>query len=232
MLNVAIIPARGGSKRIPKKNIKFFNGEPIIAWSIKAAKESKCFDRIIVSSDSEEILSIARKYGAETPFIRPKSISDDLTNTTQVINHSIEWLKNNNYDPDNICCIYPTAPFIQSKYIRIGLTLLEDKEINFSFPVTSYPYPIQRALKINNNKITMFYPKNKNIRSQDLEPSYHDAGQFYWGKASCWLKEKAVFSEFSAPIIIPRYLTQDIDTQEDWDTAELMFKSYDGLKLE
>jgi len=222
-MRVAVIPARGGSKRIPRKNIKPFCGEPMIAWSIKAAQDSGCFDRIIVSTDDTEITDVARQYGAEVPFIRPASLSDDHTGTTPVIRHAIEWLGQNGPSPDTACCIYATAPFIRASDILDGLAALEG---DYAFSVTNYAFPIQRAVRVTPaNRIEMFNPEELLTRSQDMEEAYHDAGQFYWGTASAWLAERPIFGASSTPVILPRHRVQDIDTPEDWVTAEWMFKA-------
>ena len=225
-MKLCIIPARGGSKRIPKKNIRFFCGKPIIQWSIEAALESECFDKVIVSTDSEEISKVSKSIGAEVPFIRPKSLSDDYTATAPVINHAIEFIKQKHRNIEYVCCIYATAPFVEPDYIRDGLKKIIDTNANFSFSVTSFPFPIQRAIKITKDqKSQMFFPENLNKRSQDLEDAFHDAGQFYWGKSSAWLEGKSMFDDNSIPIVIPRYKVQDIDSEEDWQRAELMFKA-------
>lgn len=224
-MNICIIPARGGSKRIPRKNIKEFNGKPMIAYSIHAALESGCFDRVIVSTDDQEIAMIAKTYGAEIPFIRPAELSDDFAGTTPVIAHAIEWLKLHNEAPKQVCCIYATAPFTSTEDIQKGQNILEETGCDYAFSVTSYAFPIQRSIRItDDNRVEMFNPDYFCVRSQDLEEAYHDAGQFYWGKADSWLSDKPIFSSESAPVILPRYRVQDIDTQEDWDRAELMFK--------
>jgi pseudaminic acid cytidylyltransferase len=224
-MKIAIIPARGGSKRIPRKNIKDFCGKPMIAWSIIAAIESKCFDRIVVSTDNDEIANIARSYGAEAPFKRPDELSDDFTGTIPVIAHATRWLINNGSLINKVCCIYATAPFIKPLDIQKGLRIIETTNADYAFSVTSFPFPIQRALKITkDNNVLMFHPEFINTRSQDLEEAWHDAGQFYWGNAKSWLDHKPVFSETSAPVILPRYRVQDIDSQEDWIRAEFMFK--------
>ena len=225
-MKLCIIPARGGSKRIPKKNIRFFCGKPIIQWSIEAALESECFDKVIVSTDSQEISKVSKRIGAEVPFIRPKSLSDDYTATAPVINHAIEFMKQKHGNIEYVCCIYATAPFVEPDYIRDGLKKIIDTNANFSFSVTSFPFPIQRAIKLTKDqKSQMFFPENLNKRSQDLEDAFHDAGQFYWGKSSAWLEGKSMFDDNSIPIEIPRYKVQDIDSEEDWQRAELMFKA-------
>ena len=223
-MNIAIIPARGGSKRIPKKNIKNFLGKPIIAYSIEVALESNLFDKIIVSTDDNKISEVAQEHGAEVPFIRPKDISDDFTGTNDVVKHALHWLLKEGIKVEYICCIYATAPFLMSKYLKEGFEKLRNSRKLFAFSVTSFAFPVQRAIRVKNKQISMFYPKYSTTRSQDLEEGYHDAGQFYWGKSSAFLSDKAIFSENSIPIILPRYLVQDIDTLEDWQRAELMYK--------
>ena len=224
-MNICVIPARGGSKRIPRKNIKAFNGRPIIAYSIKAALESNCFDHVIVSTDDNEIAEAAKKYGAKVPFIRPAKLSNDYAGTIPVIKHTIEWLEGHNNTIDNVCCLYATAPFIQSQTISKAFQQLLESKSDYCFSVTSFAFPIQRSIKITqDNKVNMFYPENFNVRSQDLEESYHDAGQFYWGKAQAFKDELPIFSEAASPYILPRYLVQDIDTTEDWIRAEAMYR--------
>ena len=224
-MRLCVIPARGGSKRIPKKNIKLFCGKPIIQWSIEAALKSNCFDKVIVSTDNDEIASISQKIGAEVPFIRPKEISDDFTPTIPVINHAINFINQQYKKVEFACCIYATAPFVEPKYILDGLNNLLKNDANYAFSATSFPFPIQRAIKITSDKKSkMFFPNEFNTRSQDLEESFHDAAQFYWGKSSAWAKNKRIFDDNSIPIILPRHKVQDIDNEEDWLRAELMFK--------
>ena len=224
-MNLCVIPARGGSKRIPRKNIKDFLGKPIIAYSIKAALESHLFDKVIVSTDDEEIAQIARDYGAETPFLRPEELSDDFVGTNDVIKHAITWCVSEGMQIDFVCCIYATSPFVTVEYLKQGFELLRHSNQSFAFSVTSFPFPIQRAFKISDDKVSMFYPEHFLSRSQDLEEAYHDAGQFYWGNPKAFLDDQVMFSEYSIPIVLPRYLVQDIDTIEDWKRAELMYKS-------
>ncbi len=224
MNKVAIIPARGGSKRIPKKNIKIFAGKPMIAYSIQAAKETGLFDRIIVSTDSEEIARTAEAFGAEVPFMRPSELADDLTGTVPVLIHAVNRLKEDNYIADYLCCIYATAPFIKPEYICKGFEILQKHGVTSVFSVTTFPYPIFRALKLNEaGYMEMFWKEHLNTRSQDLPEAYHDAGQFYWMDAEKFLKEKTIFASDAMPVILPRYLVQDIDTPEDWEMAERMY---------
>lgn len=222
-MNIAILPARGGSKRIPRKNIKEFCGKPMIAWSIEAAKKSGIFDKIVVSTDDAEIASIARSYGADIPFKRPVEFSDDKTGTHAVIKHAIQALEAQTISCQHICCIYPTAPFIQVQDILEGYeNITQTPQVQYSFPVCEFSYPIQRALKYNEGKLSMFQPHHFTSRSQDLEPAYHDAGQFYWGTKEAYLNDLPIFSDRTLPIIIPRMRTIDIDTVEDWELALLM----------
>lgn len=220
---VAIIPARGGSKRIPRKNIKLFHGQPLIAYSIQTAIDSNLFDKIIVTTDDEEIAEIAKKYGADIPFIRPKELSDDFTGTGDVVDHALGWLKDHGEKYDYVCTIYATAPLLQSQYLVEGYEKLKSSDAANAFSVTSMPFPIQRTFKITETgRCTMFWPENYHTRSQDLEEAYQDAGQFYWKKLHP-SSDEIMFGKDSIPIILPRYLVQDIDTLEDWERAEIMF---------
>ena len=225
-MKLAIIPARGGSKRIPRKNIKPFCGKPMIAWSIEAALESGCFDRIIVSTDDEEIAEVARQYGAEVPFLRPLELSDDHTGTIPVIRHAIETINSQGRAVEQACCLYATAPFIRAEDLRRGLEILQGSGGDYAFSVTSYAFPIQRAIRLTpEGRVEMFNPEHFSTRSQDLEEAYHDAGQFYWGRADAWLQGKMIFSPASLPVMLPRHRVQDIDTPEDWVRAEWLFKA-------
>ena len=228
-MRLCVIPARGGSKRIPRKNIRNFSGKPMIAWSIDAAIKSECFDRIIVSTDDEEIASVAKRYGAEVPFMRPAQLADDYTGTTAVIAHAIEWQNSHEEAADIVCCLYATAPFVQATDLQKGFDVLESSGAEYAFSVTSYAFPIQRAIRITqNHRVEMFQPEYFNTRSQDLEEAWHDAGQFYWGRAATWLGNKQIFSSGAVPVLLPRHRVQDIDTPEDWERAELMFKLLNG----
>jgi pseudaminic acid cytidylyltransferase len=222
---VAVIPARGGSKRIPRKNIRPFAGKPIIAYSIEAARACKLFDRIIVSTDDQEIASVARAWGAETPFVRPAELSDDHTGTHAVVAHAlIRAIDPAVLDAVVACCIYPTAPFVTSADLRQGYELLTNTGKSFAFSATTFAFPIQRALRIlPDGGIAPFFPEWIDSRSQDLEMSYHDAGQFYWGPAAAFCSGLPVFASHSAAVILPRHRVMDIDTLEDWVQAELMF---------
>ena len=221
---VAIIPARGGSKRIPNKNIKLFAGQPIISYSIRVAQETGLFDRIVVSTESPEIAAIARKYAAEVPFLRSTELANDFAGTAEVVCDAIERLTQEEKRPEFICCIYATAPFIQPSYLKQSYDKLVSSDATSVFSVTTYPYPIYRSLKITEkDRIRMIWPEYANFRSQDLPEAYHDAGQFYWANTNKFMKKKTFFAKDSLPVILPRYVVQDIDTAEDWETAEMMF---------
>ena len=225
-MRIAVIPARGGSKRIPRKNIKDFCGKPMIAWAIEVALQSRCFDSVIVSTDDAEIAEVARQWGAQVPFLRPVALADDYTGTVPVVHHAIEWSLGNGHLPSQVCCIYATAPFVQVADIQRGLALLQANDCSYAFSVTSYPFPIQRAIRITEKRrVEMFQPDKFDTRSQDLEEAWHDAGQFYWGYAQAWLENREVFTSASVPVPLPRYRVQDIDTPEDWMRAEWMFSA-------
>jgi pseudaminic acid cytidylyltransferase len=221
--SVAIIPARGGSKRIPRKNIKDFYGKPLIAYSIEVALESKIFDKVVVSTDDNEIADIAKKYGAEV-IIRPKELADDYIGTWEVIDHAVDYLKKSGEEFDFVCTIYATAPFLQSQYLKEGFEKLKNSDAINAFSATTMPFPIQRTFKLNDNgRCEMFTPEYYSSRSQDLEEAYQDAGQFYWSKIG-QKSDEIFFGKDSIPIILPRYLVQDIDTIEDWKRAEMMYE--------
>ncbi len=225
-MRLAVIPARGGSKRIPRKNIKHFGGKPMVAWSIEAALQSGCFERVLVSTDDNEIAHVAQAHGAEVPFVRPPELSDDHTGTIPVIAHAIQWQNDHGTPATQVCCIYATAPFVQVQDLQRGLSLLQSSGADYAFSVTSYAFPIQRAIRITpDQRVEMFQPDHFNTRSQDLEEAWHDAGQFYWGQAAAWLAGKPLFSQGSAPVQLQRHRVQDIDTPEDWTRAEWMFKA-------
>lgn len=196
---------------------------PILAYSIKAARSCGLFDKVIVSTDQEEIASVAAQFGAETPFLRPPELSDDFTGTNAVTKHAIQWLNQRGVSITHACCIYATAPFIQARFLRQGFELLHRSERSFAFSVTSYAAPIQRALRRRpDGTVEPFQPEYIMTRSQDLEEAYHDAGQFYWGTAGAFLEDVPLFSPASIGVVVPRYLVKDIDTIEDWRQAELM----------
>jgi pseudaminic acid cytidylyltransferase len=225
-MNVAIIPARGGSKRIPKKNIKNFAGKPIVAYSIETAQKCGIFDRILVSTDSEEVAAVVRKRGAEVPFMRPAELADDFTPTAQVLAHALNWLVDNGTPAKYTCCIYATAPFIRPEYIKQGFEKLTKSKVSSVFSVATFSFPLFRALELTKDgNLRMMWPEHELTRSNDLPETYHDAGQFYWLDAEIFLKEMKMYGRDSKPIILPRHVVQDIDTLEDWEVAERMFKA-------
>tara|TARA_B100000900_G_scaffold227995_1_gene193568 strand:- start:332 stop:1033 length:702 start_codon:yes stop_codon:yes gene_type:complete len=227
-MNIAIIPARGGSKRIPKKNIKKFLGKPIISYSIEAALKSKLFKKVIVSTDSEEIANIAAEYGAEVPFLRPKQLSDDFSGTHEVVGHAVEWIEEKISKLDYVCCIYATAPLIQDNDLVKGFEIIQKGNWDSVIASTSYSYPIFRSFKKNSQGgLKMIFPEFYNSRSQDLPEIYHDAGQFYWAKPEIWKKPSEMYNEKNAIVEIPNYRVQDIDTLEDWRRAELLYQILD-----
>lgn len=235
-MKICIIPARGGSKRIVGKNLKIFIDRPIIAYAIEIAKRSGLFDRIIVSTDNDEIARAARQYGAEVPFIRPANLADDHATTLDVITHAIQWLAENEARSiDAICCLYATAPFIRVEDLIQGLALLKsgDAKANqhrnqgtqYSFAATRFSFPIQRSIRCNQNgQIEMFWPEHFSTRSQDLEIAYHDAGMFYWGKPSAFLSSLPIFAPHSKMVLIPHFRVQDIDEPDDWLRAEMLYQ--------
>ena len=228
---IAIIPARGGSKRIPRKNIKQFFGKPMIAYSIEAAINAKLFDEIIVSTDDDEIADIAQKFGASVPFMRPKELSDDLTTTGAVIEHAIKFLKKRGEKIKFVCTIYATAPLIDEKYLRLGFEKLSSSNAKYAFSCTSMPFPIWRTFKITDNgRCEMFWKENFAKSSQDLEEAYQDAGQFYWANLDISSSDDIFFGQDSVPIVLPRHLVQDIDTLDDWQRAEFLYEALQRSK--
>jgi pseudaminic acid cytidylyltransferase len=223
-MNIAVIPARGGSKRIPRKNIKEFNGKPMISWPIKMALSSGLFDHVIVSTDDKEIAVISTKHGAETPFIRPPELSDDFCNTEEVIAHAISWMQSEKWEVDLICCIYPTSIFFNEAELKKGYEAIKNGDWTYAFSVTDFEYPIFRSFKEHpDGGVEMFYPENFEKRSQDLPEALHDAGQFYWGNPEAWIKNLNLFGRHSFPVKLPRWRVQDIDTKDDWKRAEFLF---------
>lgn len=225
-MKVAIIPARGGSKRIPRKNIKPFCGKPMIAWSIEAAKLSGLFDRIFVSTDDSEIAAVAKQWGAEVPFVRPALLSGDHAGTTEVIAHATRWAYEQGWEVEAVCCIYATAPFVQVEDLKCGWQALSSGDWAYAFTVTDFAAPVFRAFRQTiEGGIEMFFPEHFDARSQDLPAAMHDAGQFYWGRPAAWLAGMRIFDRHSTPVVIPRWRVQDIDTPDDWQRAELMYNA-------
>jgi pseudaminic acid cytidylyltransferase len=224
-LDIALIPARGGSKRIPGKNVKLFRGKPMLAWSVEAAQASGLFDRIVVSTDSEEIAAVARAHGAEVPFLRPADISDDFTPLASVIKHALAWLQADGADVERICTILATAPFVRPADLVAGRQALVEADVASVFAVTSFAFPILRALRITDDgSLAMVWPEHELTRSNDLPEMYHDAGQFYWLDAARFLTAGRAYTQDARPVVLPRYIVQDIDTPEDWIRAELMHR--------
>ncbi len=224
MKKIAIIPARGGSKRIPRKNIKIFLGKPIIAYSIESAIKSDVFDEVMVSTDDSEIAEISEKYGAEVPFLRSKETSNDMAMTADVLVEVINEYKKQGKFFDYTCCIYATAPFIKSIRLKEAMNMLIDSKANSVLPVVKFSYPPQRGLIKRNKFISMEKPENYNVRSQDLEPIFHDCGQFYCLKTEYLLNERKLFGKNTLPYILPENEVQDIDTIEDWEIAEMKYR--------
>ncbi|GIU51250.1 pseudaminic acid cytidylyltransferase [Shewanella sairae] len=226
-MKIAVIPARGGSKRIPHKNIKDFCGKPMIAHAIETAIATGCFDKVLVSTDCSNIASVAEAYGAWVPFIRPNELADDYTGTTPVIRHSLNWLKDHGYQVTHCCCLYATSPLLTSDTLVKGLKQLEaNTEFDYVFSACRFSFPIQRALvETANGGTRAFDQESIGMRSQDLVATYHDAGQFYWGKVEAFLDpERPVFGERGSMLVLPANRVQDIDTEEDWLRAELMYQ--------
>ena len=223
---IAVIPARGGSKRIPRKNIKPFCGKPMIAYSIEAAIRAGIFDEIIVSTDDEEIADIAKNAGASVPFMRPKELSDDFTATGAVVEHAIKFLQARGDRIKFVCTIYATAPLIDEFYIKLGLEKLRASNAKNAFSCTSMPFPIWRTFKIaKDGRCDMFWRENFAKRSQDLEEAYQDAGQFYWTNLDASSSDEIFFGRDSIAIVLPRHLVQDIDTPQDWIRAEFLYEA-------
>lgn len=221
MNSVAIIPARGGSKRIPRKNLLAFDGVPMIVRSIRTALDSGLFEQVVVSTDDTEIAELALAHGAQVPFLRPAELADDFTGTAAVIVHALQQLPAFDY----ACCVYATAPLLQARFLRQGFELLQQHpDKAFAFSVCSFGFPVQRALTLDGQgALTALYPEFRNTRSQDLPDAFQDAGQFYWGRSEAWLRGEVLYSSASLPVIVPRHLVQDIDTLQDWKRAEYLY---------
>lgn len=221
---IAVIPARGGSKRIPRKNIRDFCGKPMIAWSIEAARNSELFDRIIVSTDDAEIAAVATEWGAEAPFVRPSNLADDFAGTAEVIAHAVKWALSQGWPVTAVCCIYATAPLLQSDDLARGLSALKSGPWRYAFSATEFGSSIFRAMeRMPEGGVQMVFPEHVRTRTQDLPVTLHDAAQFYWGTTQAWLENARIFSESSIPVLMPRARSQDIDTEADWTFAESLF---------
>lgn len=226
MSSIAIITARGGSKRIPKKNIKDFCGKPVIAYSIEAALKSGLFDEVMVSTDSEEIAEIARRYGADVPFMRSEKTSNDWASTLDVLKEVVEKYSELGKSFDMLCCIYPTAPFITAEKLKQAKNMMEQAEADSLLPVVRFSFPPQRGVVINNGRVDYKYPEFRSSRSQDLEPLYHDCGQFYFCKMDAFLQYNRMITPNTVPMEMPEGEVQDIDNLTDWKLAELKYRLY------
>lgn len=225
-MNVAVIPARGGSRRVPRKNIRTFRGKPMIGYSLETATASGLFDRVIVSTDDDEIAEVGLSFGAEVPFRRPASLADDRTGTTEVIAHAAEWMRDAGWPVTGICCIYPTAPFLTTGDLQRGLARLEASDLSYVFSACEYRSPIFRSFhETVDGGLEMFFPEAFDARSQDLPRAMHDAGQFYWGRVEAWLERRRIFDLHSGLVVLPASRVHDIDTEEDWERAELMHRA-------
>jgi pseudaminic acid cytidylyltransferase len=228
-MSIAVVPARGGSQRIPRKNIRPFCGRPMIAWTIETALASRLFDRVLVSTDDEEIRDVAIRWGAECPFERPAVLADDYASTGEVMAHATGWVLDAGWQADAVCCIYPTAPFVESEDLRRGLEALRSGEWAFAVAATEFDAPIFRSFRQREDGgLEMFFPEHFSTRSQDLPRALHDAGQFYWGRPAAWVEQRQVFERWSVPVLIPKWRVQDIDDPDDWARAELMFSHIRG----
>ncbi|MEM9312266.1 MAG: pseudaminic acid cytidylyltransferase [Pseudomonadota bacterium] len=225
-MNIAIIPARGGSKRIPRKNIRSFCGRPMIKFAIEAGLKCGEIDHVIVSTEDDEIARLAQGFGADVPFRRPKTLADDSTPTIPVIQHAIDECQRLGIRPENVCCIYPCVPFIRATDLGKALALLTAKnQRGYTFPVAQFPAPIQRALRRKeDHTVSPFMASNVETRTQDLEPAFFDAGQFYWARTTTWIAGDAAYTNGST-IVLPEWRVVDIDTPEDWERAELLFQA-------
>lgn len=230
MKNILIIPARGGSKRIPRKNIRDFLGRPIIAYSIEAALTSGCFDEVMVSTDDKEIAELSASYGARVPFYRSPELSTDMAMTVPVLIEVLSEYERLGQRFDNICCLYPCAPFVTSARLREAMELLQNNNIDSILPVTRFSYPPQRGLAVRDGRAVMLHPENYNVRSQDLEAWYHDAGQFYCARISALMEQQRLFCDNTLPLILPESEVQDIDTEEDWKAAEFKYHLLKGTQ--
>ncbi|MDC0992877.1 pseudaminic acid cytidylyltransferase [Alphaproteobacteria bacterium] len=229
-MSLCVIPARGGSKRIPRKNIRIFNGKPMIVYAIELARDSGLFEHIVVSTDDEETAQVAREFGAKTPFIRSEALADDYSPTAPVVADAIVRCEALGWSIDKVCCIYPCVPLIQVSDLQETFRLLESHDADYLFPIVEFPAAIQRALRLGNDGwVRPFSPKYELVRTQDLEPAFHDAGQFYWGKRDSWIDNPLIHSS-GAGFVLPRTRVVDIDTDADWALAELIHQVTQPMK--
>lgn len=231
-MNIAIIPARGGSKRIPRKNLRNFCGQPIIVYSIQVALQSGLFEHVVVSTDDPEIAALAVQYGAEVSFVRPAELADDHASTAAVMQHAVKACRDLGWDVRHLCCLYATAPFVQMTDLQAGLALLGmpvADVVQYVFSATSFAFPVQRAIRLDNNgAVEPVWPENMPKRSQELEPLFHDAGQFYWGHAGAFESLLPLFAAHSRALLLPRHRVQDIDDEDDWVRAEYLYRALKG----
>ena len=231
MKSIALIPARGGSKRIPRKNIKPFHGRPIIEWTIEHALKSQCFEFVLVSTDDPQIANIAENAGAKVPFLRPEQLANDYATTVDVVHHAIKWVTESKINITNLCCVYPTSVFVTAEYYQTAFDLIKSNPNKFVYSVTPFSYPIQRALiKDSSGLIKMKEASFLNSRTQDLEPYYHDAGQFYWGSCDNWLTCRSPLAEPALPLMMPSDAVRDVDNLSDWQIAEILFSKLKATK--
>jgi pseudaminic acid cytidylyltransferase len=231
-MTIAIIPARGGSERIPDKNTRDFLGKPMIAYSIEAARESGVFDRILVSTDSERIARVANDYGAETPFVRPAELGLASVPLAAVLENTFQWLKDNAIPATHSCCIMATAPFLRPAYIREGFDRIRETNVSSVVSVTAYDYPIFRAFKMaEGGNLEMLWPEHEFTRSNDLFETFHDAAQFYWLNIESFMANNSIFSKDALPVVLPRYLVEDIDEPDDWKRAEIMYQVIQRMQI-
>lgn len=227
-MNLAVIPARGGSSRIPKKNIREFAGRPIISYPIQAAISSGLFDQVVVSTDSQEIAEVARQAGAQTPFMRPAELGQNAISVAQVLRHAIEWFQDQGQLPQYTCCLVATAPFLKAEYLAQGHQLMRERRPDTVMSVCQFPFPVLRALEeTGDGLLAMKWPEYELAHSNQLAPAYHDAAQFYWVDTAKFLRSNSFFGQGLEvlPVVLPPYLVRDIDTPEDWETAEVMYQT-------
>ncbi len=224
-MNLAVIPARGGSRRIPGKNIKVFAGKPIIAYSIEAARRSDLFDKIIVSTDSQEVADVAMSFGAEVPFVRPEKLSDNQTSVAEVLCHAVDWFAGEGVGVDWLCCLVATAPFLRPSDIVDGCEMVQNNDVDTVLSVSRYRYPVFRAFeRAPDGRLKMFWPRYEFTNSDDLPEAYHDAAQFYWLRVASLLRSRSVFGSVTMPVVLPDHLVCDIDTPADWQRAEIAYE--------
>lgn len=222
---VAIIPARAGSKRIPRKNLRPFLGKPILQYSIEAALQSRLFHRVVVSTDSPEIAALAQALGAEAPFLRPEHLADDHTPLAEVVHHALSWLAEQGQQYQYACCILATAPLLQQRFLKEGAAILRSEACDAVIPVTTYEFPIFRSFKLDDGTLKLMWPEYELMRSNDLAEAYHDIGQFYWLQVAAFLRSRRIFAPSARAVLVPRSLVQDIDTEDDWQRAEFLART-------